>query len=362
MIKTGKIVIQGKNLPWVLLTVIPLAYALVGFHFNLLIGTFSLRNMDPEYVYFLSGLGIANGHFHLGYFDHPGTPLQILLALTYRVVYWFRPTDTPFLEDVLGNPDHYLNMANHAATLIMAAALLLSGRAVLKITGSMAAALLIQTVPFFSEITYDIIGRLIPELLIPIPVLIFSVLFLRYIYGQLPADKTRNVAFLALTAAFGLSIKLSFLPLLVIPLFIIPGWKKKLLYMVVTLIAFLLFALPATLEYKTFFRWITGLFVQSGDYGKGEATFIDPEQFRENLKALTQAAKPFFYLAALLVLLAAGYLIFGKKAKSDKKILWLTAGLLSGHLPAIADQHQTVFLQVHYPNHLLPAPDGDTFL
>ena len=65
-----------------ILAVIPVVYVLAGFYFNQLIGIFSLRNMDPEYIYFLSGLGIANGHFHIGHFDNPGTPLQVLIGLT----------------------------------------------------------------------------------------------------------------------------------------------------------------------------------------------------------------------------------------------------------------------------------------
>jgi hypothetical protein len=319
---------MSKKYLWIFLMFIPVVYGLLGFHFNGTIGIFSLRNIDPEYAYFLSGLGIANGHFHLGYFDHPGTPLQLLLALTYRIVYLFRPGENTFIEDVLMNPDHYLNMTNHVVTIVIASALLISGIQVLRISGNFAAAILIQTVPFFSEITYDIIGRLIPELLLPLPVLLFSVLFLKYLYGILPADKFPMVLYLALTAAFGLSIKLTFIPLALVPLFIIPGWKRKLAYLIITFTAFLLFALPATLEYKTFFTWISNLFIRSREYGSGEANFIQSKQFTENLKVMLTAAGSFFYLAAILVTVTAGFHFFNKKAKNDRNIIWLTTGLI----------------------------------
>ena len=168
---------QKRYYPFIL-AIIPFVYLFTGFHFNHLIEIFSLRNLDPEYIYFMSGLGISNGHILIGHIDNPGTPLQYLVALTFRLVYLFRPHEHPFTEDIFLNSDHYLNMVNHFILIIVAIFMYFAGRNVQKTTKSVAYALLIQTAPFYSEITYDIIGRVVPELLTPIPVLLFSIFFL----------------------------------------------------------------------------------------------------------------------------------------------------------------------------------------
>jgi hypothetical protein len=316
-----------KKVHWYILALIPAVYLLAGFHFNLLIGIFSLRNMDPEYIYFLSGMGIANGHFHLGHFDNPGTPLQLLIALTYRIVYWIRPTELPFMDDVFLNSDLYLNMANHLLLVLTAVVLYTGGILTFRISQKPAYALLIQTIPFYSEITYDIIGRLVPELIMPIPAVILTILLIKYIQTEEPPFTWKMVLTLAIIIAFGLSIKLSFLPLGIIPFFIIPGWKWRLRYVLLTFIAFLILALPATLEYKYFWIWIKGLFIHSGNYGKGEANFLDKQLFVQNFISIWNSTKSLFYLLAILALSAAGYRILKKKGAEGNRIFWLSVGV-----------------------------------
>jgi hypothetical protein len=316
-----------KKAYWYIPAMIPVVYLLAGFHFNFLIGIFSLRNMDPEYIYFLSGLGIANGHFHLGHFDNPGTPLQILIALTYRIVYWIRPSEVPFMDDVFLNSDLYLSMANHIILVLTSVILYAGGLFMYRISGKTAYALLIQTIPFYSEITYDIIGRLVPELMMPIPAVILTLLLIKYIQKEEPPFTWKMVLALAITTAFGLSIKLSFLPLWIIPLFIIPGWKFRLQYILTSLVAFLILALPATLEYKNFWIWTKGLFIHSGNYGKGDANFLDKQLFVQNFVSIWNSTKSLFYLLAILALTVAGYRLLKKKGLEGNRIFWLSIGV-----------------------------------
>jgi hypothetical protein len=318
-----------RKVHWYILAVIPVVYLLAGFHFNLLIGVFSVRNMDPEYIYFLSGLGIANGHFHLGHFDNPGTPLQILIGLTYRIVYLIRPSEVPFMEDVILNSDLYLNMANHVVLVLTSVVLYVGGIILLRTSGKLAYSLLIQTIPFYSEITYDIIGRLVPELLMPFPAIVLTILLIKYIQREEPPFTFRMVGALAVTTAFGLSIKMSFIPLWIIPLFIIPTWNLKLKYVLLSFMAFLILALPATLEYKNFWLWLKGLVIHSGNYGKGEANFLDSQLFVQNFLAIWNSTKSLFYLLAILAFTTIGYRTLKKKGVESDRILWLSVGVMA---------------------------------
>jgi hypothetical protein len=260
--------------------------------------------------------------------------------LTYRIVYWIRPSEVPFMDDVFLNSDLYLNMANHILLVLTSVILYIGGILMFRISQKPAYALLIQTIPFYSEITYDIIGRLVPELMMPIPAVILTILLIKYIQKEEPPITGKMVLALALTTAFGLSIKLSFLPLWIIPLFIMSGWKLKLRYILLSFVAFLILALPATLEYKTFWTWIKGLFIHSGNYGKGEANFLDIQLFQQNFISIWNSTKSLFYLLAILALTTAGYRILKKKDEGNR-IFWLSIGVFIAvvfHI-ALASKH-----------------------
>ncbi|HNQ37283.1 MAG TPA: hypothetical protein PKJ58_04930, partial [Prolixibacteraceae bacterium] len=86
-----------------LLLLIPLFYLAAGLYFRLILDDPSLRSVDPDYVYFCTGLNMAEGHFKVAHIDHPGTPLQVITALVFRLVWWFRGEGGGFTGDVLQN-------------------------------------------------------------------------------------------------------------------------------------------------------------------------------------------------------------------------------------------------------------------
>lgn len=332
-----------------LLLILPLLYALAGFHFNLLIGSYSLRNMDPEYIYFMSGLGIANGHLHLGHFDNPGTPLQLIIGLVYRLFYLFSPGEHSFLEDVFLRSDHYLNMANHVVLLLVSGVLIAGGVQVLKITGNLAYALLLQTAPFFSEITYDIAGRLIPELIMPVPVVLFTVMLLKQLYQPDAQTGKWQLAGYSLVSGLGLAIKMTFIPFWLVPLFIIESWKKRAIYLGVSLAAFFLIAMPVTLEIGVFYGWMRSLLLYSGTYGSGEANFVDVAMFVANLRYIWSSTPSLFGLMAALLLAMGVHLVAAGNGKANRKMVWLAAGLL------LALTIQLVLSSKHYAyRYLIP--------
>ncbi len=156
------------------LLILPFAYLFLGFYFNQIIGLFSMRNVDPGYVYLTNGLFMLLDHMNVQHIDNPGTPLQMVVAVVCRVVYFIRAPHLPYLEDVMTNSDLYLNIINHVVITITSIILYITGVIIWRITAFLPYGLLIQTLPFYSNLTYDIIGRLTPELLLPIPVLLLS--------------------------------------------------------------------------------------------------------------------------------------------------------------------------------------------
>jgi hypothetical protein len=313
-----------KKKKWLLL-ILPLFYFAIAAYFRILMSNPSLRSVDPEYIYFMSGLGIAEGHFKIGHIDNPGTPLQYLIALVFRIVYLFRPGNSlPFIDDVLTNPDLYMATVNLVISGLTILAMYLAGRYILKKSGSVLYAILIQTLPLLPVIWYDLIGRITPELLFPLPLYAISALSVKYLFDDKTEWNFRDLALFALVSGFGLTVKLTYISLWIIPLIIIRPWKKKLIFIGLSLAAFFLIAIPVTLQISTFWGWVKALFTHSGTYGSGEEKIIDFAIFKANLKELLSLEKVFFWLwTTLFCGFWAAWFYFRKKQKWHGQILCL---------------------------------------
>lgn len=302
-----------------LLVIIPLLYFIAASYFRNLLGNLSLRSCDPEYIYFMSGLNVADGVIKVGHIDNPGTPLQLLVALVFRIVYLIRSTPTPFLDDVLLHPDMYIGIVSQTIAALTTILLLFAGWKVFKYTGNLFYAVLLQTSVFLPVIWYDLVGRVAPELMMPFPVILMSVLIID-IYARNKEIGLTEIGSFAFLSAFGLAIKLSFIPVLIIPFIIVPKWKSKLIFVGLTVLMFFIIAFPVTLQLNIFWGWIKNLFMHSGTYGKGEANIIDIQQFKSNISEMYNLEKRFFYVMITLVVALIGYFTILRK-KADKKLL-----------------------------------------
>lgn len=310
----------------VFLIILPLLYFVAGSYFRNLLGNLSLRSCDPEYIYFMSGLTLSDGAIKLGHFDNPGTPLQILVALVFKLTYFFRNPAIHYLEDVLLHPDLYLSVTSLFLAAITAGLLFYAGKRVLESTKSIFYALFVQTAPFLPVIWYDLIGRVAPELVMPFPVILTTVLLIK-IYSQKEGFTYKSVLLFALFSAIGLSIKLTYLPLWFIPFLVIEGWKKKTVFVTSGILLFFIIAFPMTLQLNFFWDWVKNLFMHSGQYGGGKTNIIDFVSLRSNLHELFGYEKRYFYVYFGLIATFSGYLIYFRK-KAEKRVVLLSIAVI----------------------------------
>ncbi|MCK4676821.1 MAG: hypothetical protein KAT48_01700 [Bacteroidales bacterium] len=332
----------------ILLILLPFFYLILGFYFNQVINMFSVRNVDPEYVYLTNGLYMSLGHLNVHHIDNPGTPLQMLVAVVCRIVYAFRSHEIPYIEDVLMNSDLYLNMINHVVISITAVVLFLAGLIVTRLTNFLPYGLLVQATPFYSQITYDIIGRLTPELLIPIPVLLLTIMILKVVGSNEKKFSFRTLLFFSMISGFGLSIKLTFLPLLIIPVLVIPGYKDKGKFLLLSIISLFVFAIPILFDLVFFTTWMKDLFIHSGHYGGGEGNFIVWEQFFHNLRLFLISHRFLVINWVISLTLLFVYLVI-KRKDLNKRLLYGLAGVL------IVMLSQIIIVSKHYEyRYLIP--------
>jgi hypothetical protein len=335
-----------------LILFIPLFYLFTSLYFRLILGNLSLRSTDPDYVYFMTGLNISEGILKVIHIDHPGTPLQYLVALIFKLTYWLRGHSTPYYEDVLSHPDLYLSIVNVSANLILAIALFASGMFVFRKTGSVIYAMLIQNIPLISVIWYELIGRVTPELIIPLPMFALTILFIGYVSSNNENFSKKELVMLSLIMAFGLSVKLTLIPIWVIPLIVVRGWRQKVAVIIMSVLFFLIIAFPVTLQLEKFWNWSKDLFIHSGQYGSGEVNFVDIPKLKENVLQIIQLQKYFTIVTCVMaVVVIYSFFILRKTKKPGlrKKVTITFAILLSIGL-------QVIMAGKHYESrYFLPA-------
>lgn len=308
------------------LFILPATYFMVARHFRMLLGDLSLRSSDPEYIYFMSGLNMSEGLLEVAHIDNPGTPLQVLMAVLFRIIWLLRGAPSPYLEDVLQYPDFYLSVTSLTIAVLTTVLLLLAGKKIYEYTGSVLTALLFQSAPFLPLIWFDLVGRVAPELMMPFPVILLMVMAVAIIMQKNPVSN-RQILFLSLIAAFGLSVKLTFLPVWIIPFFLAESWKKKVRFLLLAFGLFFLIAFPVTLQFDIFWNWVKSLFLHSGQYGSGESNIFDPVTWQTNIRELYQLEKFFFFLLAILILTLTSYLVWFNK-KAERKISLISLAVI----------------------------------
>ncbi|HAQ18197.1 MAG TPA: hypothetical protein DCR40_03070 [Prolixibacteraceae bacterium] len=310
------------------LLIVPLSYIFLGSYSHQLIGLYSLRAGDPEFIYFISGLSLANGKFMLGHIDNPGTPLQYLAAFVFKGVYALRSHHAPFNHDVLANPDMYLHVLNLILTTVVAIFMYFAGKILLRISNNLTYSVLLQLSPLFTSIIFLNVGRVVPENLMPVPVMLLSLLLLYLYYRPEDGQDRKHSIWFGLISAFGLSIKLTYFPLWIIPLIVIKSWKNKLIYSGTAIVSFFVMALPVTLQISFFWGWIKGLFIHSGQYGQGESNIINWKTFGPNFGNLWNENHLFFWVMIVLLVVFTAIFLF-KKTRETNLIQRIALAILS---------------------------------
>lgn len=313
---------------FLLLFLFPAFYLSTGAYFRTLLGDLSLRSIDPDYVYFSNGLGIAIGSFDTGNIFHPGSPLQYFVAIIFRLTYLLRSPGVPFLEDIFTHPDLYMSVVSFSITGVTALTLYSSGLFIFKLTKSILYGLLIQTTVFLPIIWYDLIGRVTPEVFLAFPALALILMVIKYYWENKTVESYNSILLFALIIAFGLSTKVTFLPLIIIPFLLIKGWKKKVLFLTTTVVLFLIISISVLFKIEVFWNWIKNIFLHSGDYGAGESNIIDFSSFKSNFLYFTHLEGWYFKIVVLSFIILLAYLSIFRK-NGDKKLVIYSLSIFS---------------------------------
>ncbi|HEX2396433.1 MAG TPA: hypothetical protein VHI78_13885 [Bacteroidales bacterium] len=310
LLSTG-IVVRSSNL-----LLIPLIFLFTSFVYVFFGGVY-LYGVDPEFNYLFNGISLAHLKLHLNAVGHPGTPIQILIAIVAQIVHLFRPGQSIW-DDVMLHPEFYIKSTIYTANVVNALFLLILGYKTYKYTKSMITAMVLQISPFAFLMTLEISFRLMPELIMISLISCWIILLVKMIYEP-PEQRNIKKYSLLFGILFGISLadKLTFITFFFLPMFLLPGILSKIRYSLISIISFALFAFPAMLNFHKFSGWVTDIFIHKGPYGTGAEGVVDWQVFFANLSILLKNTLQ-LWIPLLITLILAFFSI--RDARKDLRV------------------------------------------
>lgn len=226
---------------------------------------------DPDYVYLLNGLTIFQLHAP-AYSDHPGTPLQLLIAGTIPAI-WLPALPAIGLlgpvDAVLSHPEIFLHGLNLLLVFANAAAAFYFAWSLRTATESLWVALVAQASILFSLTAAEALSRVSPEPLLSALILTLMGTLAPMMFRGGPVDETPHRA-AAIGALLGIifATKVTAGPLIfTVLLFERPDCRRRLLAFAVAFSV--ITTLPVVGHYPAMLRWFYDVVFHTGSYGNG---------------------------------------------------------------------------------------------
>ena len=312
--------------------------------FPLSLNSGSYYGQDPAYQYLFAGVDILQGHSPV-HTDHPGTPLQSLIALTIVVVWLARmalsQTGTDIFESVLIAPEIYMASVSLLLLVLAAVASYVIGWRVYRATQSLLAGISCQfTAVLFVFLSPYIVYPTPEAILLSISVCLMAVLAPALLGSkEEPTTVTTKTAICAgILCGIGVAVKITFAPLLGLLISLRRGRLISTAILVMVL-AWFLGILPVLSRLPVMFAWFHQVLTHSALHGQGEQVIFNWVQFKQNAVLLVKMF-PLLYevLFTLALFLALGCLkyvvnmIWPRSTSGGRGQVAVSAGLRMGDL------------------------------
>lgn len=282
--------IKNKNPSWLLL-IIPVIFIGVAIVFATqmypIYANTPFYGQDPAYQYLFAGVDILLGNVP-AHNDHPGTPLQSLIALTIAIIWHvlelFGAAQKDIVVSVIAAPEFYLLNVSAVVVILNSLAIYFLGKQIFKVTQKYTAAAVCQMSPL-------IFALVSPNILYPTPESLLWCISLSLIAVLAPAllgdtaetnDVNRKMAVIAgIFCGIGLAIKVTFLPLVGL-LLILRSWRLIALSSLVLVVSWFVGVLPIYSRLGKMFDWLYKVINHTGMHGEGQIGIFNVKQFAGN--------------------------------------------------------------------------------
>jgi len=350
---------KNNSRNFLLLLIIPLIITILVLIAKKAAGPYWLGvNSDPSYLYLINSLYWIN-HTAPFFVDHPGVTLQILGALIIKGLNIGLPP-LEIIDNVLTDPEYYLHALHTTLLGMYIISLIAVGLYAYKKTKDILFALLLQMAPFLfltlkaysSSHPLTVIVNINSDTVLMVLSNLSILCILRLLYNDTPRQHYLTAALFGLICGLGMTTKITFLPMLLIPVILIPRIKSRLIFVLTLISSWTLLILPITSRYEEMYQqrlqWLKPVLL-----GKGKSS-LSLEQYLSNFKYLITESPIFFALLIICFIVILLQLLFHKKFQpfspsNKKKTIFLTT-IAVGSLAQFA-----CISKVPGPHYLTPA-------
>lgn len=280
----------NKKSTWLLL-IIPVIFICVAIAFATqmypIYANTPFYGQDPAYQYLFAGVDILLGNAP-AHNDHPGTPLQSLIALTIAIVWYVRHLVGGQVQEifvsVLATPELYLLSVSAVVVFLNSLAIYFLGKQVYKVTQKYTAAAVCQMAPLIFVLVSPNVLYPAPESLLWCASLCLLAVLAPALLGDTVETNVVNRKMAVIAGIFcgiGLAIKVTFLPLVGL-LLILRSWRLILLSGLTLVASWFIGVLPIYSRLGKMFDWLHKVINHTGLHGEGQAAMFDMKQFMGN--------------------------------------------------------------------------------
>ena len=276
----------AKVLLALVLSVFPFLTVLVGSQIKAAGGEYWQGNIDPSYIYLMDGLNVANLH-RPRQNEHPGTPVQVFTGGLIRLLN-IASSEQETATKVVTNPEFYLSFTNYTLMVFYALCIFAVGVVGFTVTESLISSLLAQATPFVSlTILLGLVG-VRPEIFFLCITMLLSGLILLTFKFPIAKHVLRYTIAFGFLIGVGVASKVTFVPLVVIPLILLPSWKWRLAFSLATIGSFLISIAPiiTSAQLHALGNFILATATHTGTYGYGAKGVVDAHTYLPNLVGL----------------------------------------------------------------------------
>jgi hypothetical protein len=262
---------------------------------------------DPAYQYLFAGVDILLGNAPV-HTDHPGTPLQTLIAglllVTWLLLRSFGVSTFGLFESVLRMPEYFLMATSVSLLALTCIALYNFGAQTWRLTRNTPLALSCQLTPLLFPVVIPNIIFPTPEaLLISISSALMAVIApLALSTGPIPEQRLKSIAMWSgILCGVGVAVKITFLPCLCL-LLLLRHPRLILKAVLISSIAWFVGVLPILPRLGGMFQWFFNLLTHSGIHGRGTQTILEWAQLKLAIGWLVNHFWHFYVITAALVI------------------------------------------------------------
>ncbi|HLF18855.1 MAG TPA: hypothetical protein VI749_08195 [Candidatus Omnitrophota bacterium] len=239
-------------------------------------------------------------------FEHPGTPLEILIAIILRLMNLTQETQS-LLENVLRHPEVHLDGIFWFLNAVHMAVMALAAWYAYRLSKSLcfAIALFLPSLVYLtlpSKFGYDqvlvVISNVAPEHLL-ISAGYFYVMVCLYSLQRHRKETMGEALLWGGICAFGLTTKLTFFPLVILAYVFLRSLRQRLVYSLALLVFAVYCTWPVAPIYFQIFKWFLKLSSHTGPYGSGEVGLLPLSVYVPNVLFMF---KQHVFLAVLAVI------------------------------------------------------------